>query len=237
MGKSKFLKFIMSVIMIGALFAFISPIDKANAASSTKAKVTVKKYQNKSDLKYPQVSGLKSTTAQKKINNVLTQHIKKSYKNYLTNIKDMKACKKDSQYSEYPYICEYTYQTSYNVKYNNNGKLSILVSDYMYTGGAHGSSVATTYNFDLKTGSQHKMSNILTSNTKYTKVTNYAIEYMINHPDIFFADDITLNDFKINKNSQFYFTTNGIYLIFQEYEVAPYSSGNPIIKVPSSVYN
>ena len=205
-------------------------------APSTKAKITKKTYKSKSFLPYPQVSGLKSTTAQKKINTVLSKHIQGSYKGYLELNKDMQECKKDSMYQEYPYICDYTYQTSYHVKYNSNEKLSILVFDYMYTGGAHGLGQVTAYNFNLNTGNEYTISQILTTYAKYTQVTKYAKNYMIKHPDIFFADDITLDDFRVNKNSQFYFTNNGIYLIFQEYEVAPYSSGNPIIKIPSSVY-
>jgi hypothetical protein len=106
----------------------------------------------------------------------------------------------------------------------------------MYSGGAHGLGFVTTYKFNLQTGKQYKLSEILTSESKFTKVTKYAKKYMINHPDIFFADDVTLNDFKVANTHPFYFTKNGFYLIFQEYEVAPYAAGNPIIKVPSSVY-
>ena len=205
-------------------------------APSTKAKVTKKTYNSKSFLPYPQISGLKSTTAQKKINTVLSKHIQGSYKGYLALNKGIQECKKDSMYQEYPYMCNYTYQTSYNVKYNSNEKLSILIFDYMYTGGAHGLGQVTAYNFNLNTGNEYTISHILTTYAKYTQVTKYAKNYMIKHADIFFADDITLDDFKVNKNSQFYFTSNGIYLIFQEYEVAPYAAGNPIIKIPSYVY-
>lgn len=236
MNKSNFLKIIMSVLLIGTLFVFGSSPDQANAASSTKAKVTTKTYKEKKFLKYPQASGLKSTSSQKKINTVLSKHIQGSYKEYLNLIKEMKECKKEPDYDKSSYICEYSYETSYEVEYNNNGKLSILLFDYMYTGGAHGLTIVTTYNFNLKTGKPYTMNNILTSNAKYTKVTKYAKNYMLKHPDIFFTDDFMLDDFKVNKNSQFYFTSNGIYLIFQQYEVAPYSSGHPTIKIPNFVY-
>ena len=223
-------------MVVFAMFAFITPSDETHAASSTKSKITLKTYKSKKFLKYPQVSELKSTTAQKNINKVLSNHIQGSYKGYLELKKSMEKIKKEGYCTENPTSCNYEYQTSYKVKYNNNGKLSILIYDYVYEGGAHGYGPVTSYNFDLKTGKQYTINNILTSNTKYKKVTNYAKKYMINHPDIFTPGYLSMNEFKIDKNNQFYFTSNGIYLIFQEYEVAPYSSGYPIIKVSSSIY-
>ncbi|WP_158555956.1 RsiV family protein [Peribacillus glennii] len=44
------------------------------------------------------------------------------------------------------------------------------------------------------------------------------------------------SDVPVNKNSQFHFTNGGIYLVFQEYEVSYYAAGNPVVKIPSSVY-
>ena len=157
-------------------------------------------------------------------------------RNYLKLKKDMEEYKKEANCKEYPQSCKYSYSTSYKVKYNSNGKLSIIMLDSMYSGGAHGLSVVTTYNFNLKTGKLYKLSDFLTTKTKFEKVTKYAKKYMVNHPDIFFPKDMISNDFKVTNSTQFYFTTNGFYLIFQEYEVGPYAVGHPIIKVPSKVY-
>jgi hypothetical protein len=236
MKTSKWIKVMLSFMMIFALFAFAFPVNDGHAASSPKAKVVTKTYKEKKFLKYPQVSGLKSKTAQKKINTVLSKHIQGSYKDYLQLKKDMEAYKKDPICKEFPSACAYDYSTSYKVKYNRNGQLSIMMHDWMYAGGAHGLGFVTTYNFNLKTGNLYKLSDILTTKSKFTKVTTYAKKYIKNHPDIFFTDDFILRDFKVTNKNQFYFTNNGFYLIFQEYEVAPYAVGNPTIKVPRSVY-
>ncbi len=237
MKTSKWLKVMIGFMLICSLFVFALPSVDVNAASSTKAKVITKTYKAEKMMKYPQVSGLKSKTAQKKINDTFSKHVKGSYKEYLQLKEQMEEYKKEANCKEFPTTCNYDYSTSYKVKYNSNGKLSIIMHDYMYSGGAHGLGLATTYNFNLTTGNQYKLSDILTTKTKFEKVTKYAKKYMVNHPDLFFADDFTLHDFKVTKTNPFYFTKNGFYLIFQEYEVAPYAAGNPIIKVPSTVYN
>ena len=63
MKTSKWLKMMMSFVLICSLFIFAIPSHDGNAASSTKAKVVTKTY-NKV-LKYPQVSGLKSNISSK----------------------------------------------------------------------------------------------------------------------------------------------------------------------------
>ncbi|MGE7604342.1 PdaC/SigV domain-containing protein [Peribacillus sp. NPDC097675] len=182
-------------------------------------KITKKKYKNISDLSYPQVSGLKNNKAQDKINQTFTNHAKKAYKSYL------KGQQKDKE--------DYEYKTIYKVKYNQDGKLSILLYDYIYEGGAHGMAVVTSYNFKVSSGKQVKIADILTSKQKYTKVQNYAYKYMSKHDEFYVKKQ---SDVPVNKNSQFYYTKDGIYLIFQEYDVAPYSAGNPSVKIPSSIY-
>lgn len=234
MRTSKWLKVMISCMLICSLFVFAIPSVDVNATSSTKATVISKTY--KKMMKYPQVSGLKSKAAQKKINTILSTHIQGSYKSYLQLKKNMEEYKKEANCKEFPYSCTYSYSTSYKVKYNTNGKLSIIMYDDMYSGGAHGLRYVASYNFNSKTGKLYKLSDILTTKTKFNKVTAYAKKYMVNHSDLFFTDDLTLDNFKVTKDNSFYFTKDGFYLIFQEYEVAPYAAGNPIIKVPNKIY-
>lgn len=236
MKTSKWLQVMMSIMLICSLFVFALPSVDVNAASPTKAIVVTKTYKAKKTLKYPQVSGLSSKKAQKKINQILDKHIQGSYNNYLQLKKNMEEYKKEANCKELPSSCSYKYGTTYKIKYNQNGKLSINMHDYMYSGGAHGLSYVATYNFNLSNGKLYKLSDILTTKAKFEKVTKYAKKYIRNHPKIFFADDTTLHDFKVTNSNQFYFTNKGFYLIFQEYEVAPYAVGNPIIKIPSTVY-
>ena len=149
----------------------------------------------------------------------------------------MEEYKKEANCKEYPQSCKYSYSTSYKVKYNSNGKFSIIILDSMYSGGAHGLSLVTTYNFNLKTGRQYKLSDILTTKTKFEKVTKYAKKYMVNHPDLFFPIDFILNDFKVTNSNPVLLYYKWLLPYFSRIRSSPYAAGHPIIKVPSKVYN
>jgi hypothetical protein len=158
------------------------------------------------------------------INNDFTNYIKKSYKAYKDNLE---AAKK--------YGYEPQYQSDFDVKYNKNNKLSILTSDYIFTGGAHGNTVVQSFNYDLLKKKRVKLDDILTNQQKFAKVTDYVYQYAKSRPNIFYPD-LKKEDVKINKNTAFFFTDDGIALVFQQYDIAPYVSGNQVIVIPSSVY-
>lgn len=233
MRYKNWIKVIVCILIFSSFY--ILPLDRTKAASQSEATIMTTTY--KEDfMKYPQISNLKSITAQTKINEVLARHIKLSYSGYQKLIKEMEEFKKKGKCKENPQACKYSYITSYEVKHNENGKLSILLFDSTYSGGAHGLTTVTTYNFNLKTGLRYKIKDILSTDRKLELATEYAKQYMKQHSDTFFADEDKLTDFTINQDTQFYFTNNGIELIFQQYEVAPYAAGHPTINVPSSIY-
>lgn len=235
MRKMKFFKISIAFAFIfGLLFGVTTSQSEANAAT-TKANVSQHLYKGLKFLKYPQVSGLTSKSAQKKINASLLGAAKKSYKAYLEVKKQEKEAKGDKNCKDFPSSCHYEYQSLYKVKYNTSGKLSILYTDYQYTGGAHGISAVTSYNYSLSSGKQYKISDILKTKSNFAKVQKYAYKYFSSQePYSYFVNKVS--DVPVNKNTQFYFTKGGIYLIFQEYEVGPYAAGNPTIKIPSSLY-
>ncbi|MPQ25481.1 DUF3298 and DUF4163 domain-containing protein [Bacillus paralicheniformis] len=127
------------------------------------------------------------------------------------------------------------YQTSFKVKFNEANKLSVLIDDDMYSGGAHGMGTVKAYNYDLKTNKQIKLNQILNTKTKVKNAKNYIYNYIIKHKEIFFSD-IEISNISLDKNTAFYFTKNGIAVVFQEYEVAPYAAGNPVVNIPQSIY-
>lgn len=228
-------KIVLSLLLLGAVvFSFESSTSQVEAASA-KAKVITKIYKGKKFLKYPQVSGGVSKSAQAKINKVLYSHIKRSYKGYTDLKKSMEEFQSDPICKQYPSSCSYEYNVSYKVQYNMSGKLSIRISDYQFSGGAHGNSAVTVYNFNLKSGKQYKLTDVVKTKAKLQKVYNYTYNYMAKRPNLFFVEELKDN-LKINSKTQFYFTSGGIILVFQEYEVGPYSSGTPTVKIPSQVY-
>jgi inhibitor of cysteine peptidase len=63
----------------------------------------------------------------------------------------------------------------YIVTYNQNGLLSFVLSDYQYSGGAHGSTVQTACTFDLATGRTLKLSDILDGKPGSTAFIDSAV--------------------------------------------------------------
>ncbi|MGP7815893.1 DUF3298 and DUF4163 domain-containing protein [Niallia sp. 01092] len=230
-------KYLIVISLILSLFFYTFPLQHSHASRSANAAITTKYYQNNKNLKYPIVSNIHNKTAQSKINAVLTAHIKKSAKAYHQLMQQMEEDKKKDFCKDSPSRCQYEYVTNFEVKNNKKDKLSILFFDYQFTGGAHGNTVVTSYNFSLKDGHLYSLDDFFTSAKTYKKVTSYAKNYMLKHPDIFYPDPKEFDSFQITNQTQFYFADDGLNLIFQQYEVGPYVSGHPVIKIPSSLYS
>ncbi|WP_147534565.1 DUF3298 and DUF4163 domain-containing protein [Bacillus marasmi] len=210
---------------------------KENKENAFTSKITLSKnhYNDKDFITYPQVSGVSSKSSQESINAALTGAAKKAYDAYLNLMKEQEEIQNEDYCKEMPDSCHFAYDLSYEVKYNADGKLSISFYDYTYTGGAHGNGVVSVYNFDIKTGKQYQISDMLKTPDAFSKVTEYAFNYLsTNRPYSSFVTNKA--DFTINENTQFSYGDDGIFLIFQEYEVASYADGHPAIFVPTSVY-
>lgn len=226
--------FILTLSVLHILIFTIQPIPAS--AIKTPNVVMTKQYKNIENLKYPTLISAPNNKAQNQVNKILLQHIKHSYKRYFKWMKEMEKMKTDPICKESPSVCKIEYITNYKVKFNSNNKLSILFNDYQFTGGAHGNTVISSYNFDLKSGNQLTLDDFLPSEREYEQVTNYALAYMKNHPEIFYSDSTEFADFKVTNETNFFLSDKGIVLIFQQYEVGPYVSGNPSILIPTSVF-
>jgi hypothetical protein len=233
MTNRQLFKISLTFVVIFTLFLFASPNHQTNAISSV-PKFTKHFYKGNKFLIYLQVSGINKNAASK-INSTLKKAAEKSYKSYLNLKKAEKDVPREELCKRTHNKCKYSYNSLYEVKYNSNGKLSIFYYDYTYTGGSQGKGYATMYNFDLSTGKQYKINDILKTSCNYKKVQKYAFKYLSTHKP--YSDSISqLSDVTVNKNTQFSFAKDGIYLVFQEYEIASYPDGTPFIKIPKSVY-
>ena len=191
-------------------------------------------------LDYPQVTNLKNKSAQDKINAALKKHIQTSYNGYLNNKEEEKEQRQEyfkinghEVPKEEEYMYTYVYQVSYEVKFNENNLLSIVMNDYMYTGGAHGTTIVTSYNFNILTGQQLFVGDIAKNQTNLNKIKDYAINELSKRN---YGSNEELKNIELNNNRPYYFTQNGIILMFQEYEVAAYAAGRPEVKIPIEVY-
>ena len=175
-------------------------------------------------VQYPRLTGMTDTEVQAAVNDVLKQKAQKALDTGARNADDMAQAIRDG-YTGAVGRCETFFD--YAVTYNQSGLLSVIMSDYQYSGGAHGSTVQTAFTFDLATGRLLKLGDLLDDKSNYTAVVNKAIRAEINSRVA--ADILTEFDFSpfkdIGEDPEFYLSTVGIVFYFQEYAYFPYSAG------------
>lgn len=228
-------KFTIRFVVLFCLFIFTNTSLIAHAVPSSYS-IQKRYYHHQKNLQYPYLNNALNKEAQNKINEVLKKHIIQSNKEFKELKKLEESIKNDPICKDSNPTCNYEYLTTYKVLYNENNQLSIIFYDYRFTGGAHGNTLVTTFNFDLKTGEQYTLDDFIKSEHMYQVVTNYTKEYARKHPEIFYSDVNDWKDFNVSNKTNFYLAKDGIYLIFQQYEVGPYVSGTPAVFIPTSLY-
>lgn len=121
----------------------------------------------------------------------------------------------------------------FKIAYNKNDILSIPITYYQYTGGAHGITTLYPYNFNMMTGKDLSLKELFKDDFDYKKIMNEVITKEISKDkEVYFNDG---KDFKgIKDNQDFYISDEGIVVYFQVYEIAPYSSGIREFLIPKA---
>lgn len=143
---------------------------------------------------------------------------KKLYENDLS--------KKEDDLLKYQYEAYVTYK----VPYDKNNIISIILTKYQFTGGAHGMTFLDAFNYNLLDGEKLKLQDLFKKDIDYEKIINDFINYEISkNQDKYFKGE---DGFKgIAKNQNFYLEEDGIVIYFSLYEIAPYYVGIPTFKL------
>lgn len=123
----------------------------------------------------------------------------------------------------------------YNITYNKNSIISLYADEYIFSGGAHGSTTRSSQNWNMQTSTQFSLADLFPNNPYYLIDILKNINTQIsNNTDPYFENycELVLETFKIN---QFYITNNKLAVYFQEYDIAPHSSGIPVFYI--DIYN
>ncbi|MCO7128035.1 DUF3298 and DUF4163 domain-containing protein [Sporolactobacillus shoreicorticis] len=207
---------------------FFASVSKADTCPQVKYKIQ----QLSEGISYPQItSGIEDQQIMDEMNRTFRKHAE----NVQKTDKEYKA-----QYAHDQLISAagpYYAHTRPTVRFNSNCLLSVSFLDESYTGGAHGMHYEKVYNYDTRSGRQYHLNDIIHTKKELKKVNAYLKKQMIKLKNEgrydFFLDSFKSVDLK---NGQFYFYDHGIVIVFQEYEVAPYSNGIIHLKVPYHVF-
>ncbi|MCO7175487.1 DUF3298 and DUF4163 domain-containing protein [Sporolactobacillus kofuensis] len=169
----------------------------------------------------------------------IMDQINRTFRHHAENI--LRTDKKYKKHYEHDQLISaagpYYAHTQPTIRYNDNCLISVASLDESYTGGAHGMHYEKVYNYDTRSGRQYTLKEIIRKKRELKKVNAYLKKQMIKLKNEgrydFFLDAFKSVDLD---QGQFYFYDDGIVIVFQEYEVAPYSNGIIHLRVPYHVF-
>ncbi|MCX7694596.1 MAG: DUF3298 and DUF4163 domain-containing protein [Caloramator sp.] len=232
-------KLFIPIILIISIFTLIAGCDYVTTAKSkTTVKINSKnvKYNNdlvEIDLNIPILSEVTDQNIENKINSTLEKDII-NFKDEIEKIakEDYDYCKKNK---DIPYH-KHSAVVNFDVKYNKNGILSIPISFYSYTGGAHGNTDLVAYNYNLVNGNEIKLKDIFKENFDYKSfLINEIIKKIKEDKDMMYFDDAVETIKKMDDNQRFYLANDGIVIYYGLYEIAPYAAGIQEFKIPYEI--
>jgi len=179
------------------------------------------------NIDYPQIVGLEINSVEAKVNLFLEDEFKQSIAWFDEVQSDT------SIFEDFPYEMQYTFETGFQVEYNSKKILSIVMTHYQFTGGAHGNYFALGYNIEMKNGSVLTLKDIIKEDSfdllayecEQAILEKYEANSLIEAG--LFEDEITILD-----DQDFYILPGMLVLQFDPYEIGPWSMGEVTTEIP-----
>lgn len=165
------------------------------------------------NIQYPQFSMADKAVAEK-LNAVIMADVNTAQKEAQDNLKYYEGSESPNKFETY---------FNYRIVYQKGNILSVVLNDYQYYGGAHGGDRQISHTFDLKTGAEYKLDDLMKSGSGYKDYVNKCVK-----ADIVKAGlaDAQLAVFESIADDQSYYLSNkGLVVYFQQYEYFPYAAG------------
>lgn len=126
----------------------------------------------------------------------------------------------------------YTVESSDTVLLNDGKVLSLAMSGYSYTGGAHPNYILAAASFDAQTGRRIELSDVVSDLDALAKI---AEQYYREEKAEAFEEGFDFDpDWPFVLPSASALTAEGIYMAYMPYEVAPYAVGSAEFVIPFS---
>jgi hypothetical protein len=190
-------------------------------------------------IKYPLINIPHNKYAENNINSMINNQIIEYY-NYVSRIMYNNAVEyyHDSQANDFPFHVNEAI-VEYNVTYNDNCFLSLYKDKYEFTGGAHGSTIRSSDTWETCQGTYIPMYCYFYRGTNYmnlliNEITKQAARNLNKNPGIYFEDYKNLIIQNFNPNSYF-LTPYGMTIYYQQYDIAPYSTGIVEFTIPYEI--
>lgn len=144
----------------------------------------------------------------------------------------------------------YSLESTVIVKRADDKILSYVRQNYSYTGGAHPSTMYTGNNYDPETGKILKLQDVVTDyDGLYQAVLDALVKVNESQDDSVFFDEYkdtvksmfygadsdgatSSEDYGLTDMLNWVLTDDGLYIIFNQYDIAPYAVGQFIAEIP-----
>ncbi len=184
---------------------------------------------------YPEVWLPGGRRAQERINGHIRQVVTRYYR-YVSGRLYWQAVQeyRNALENDYPFR-PYDAVLQYTVTYNENCYLSVYYDKYEYTGGAHGSTLRTSDTYSLENGQRMPLSSFFPRGAPVRKI---LLEHILCQADeIMQKEPIFFENYrelicKYFTPENYFLTPEGVAIYYQQYEIAPYSTGIPVFVVP-----
>lgn len=219
--------------------AIDSPLEYSTIALIKEIKVDtdiILKY----NIRYPQFKSTLFNNSISKINAYYYEEASKLEQYIMKNILPMAF--KDYELSLYNNFPVHTYESDmdFTITYNQDCLLSLYTDKYEYAGGAHGSTVRTSETWDVSLGSQLPLYALFPYSEQYREkiilLITQQIQNQMSYQQNYFGDYVQ----RIHRYSyiqNYYLSPGFLNIYFQQYDIAPYSTGIPTFSIPLSVLN
>lgn len=139
----------------------------------------------------------------------------------------------DAHYAQaqgYP-VMEYQVVTEFAITYNKDCYTSLYFDQYTYTGGAHGATIRTSDTWGLRGARRVPLSYFVRVPDVQRYVTDEVVrqiaQNMQSGQPVYF-DDYEKNVPDTLDLESYYLEKEGVAVYFQQYDIAPYSTGIPV---------
>lgn len=128
----------------------------------------------------------------------------------------------------------YEVVSEFRVTCNDGCLLSLYTDQYEFTGGAHGNTLRIAQTWNLGGGGRVSLREFFAPSFDYrTYLLEGIKEHIEKEPDLYFENYEELAAQNFN-DENFYCTPQGLAVYYQQYEIAPYSSGIRVFVFPFS---
>lgn len=185
------------------------------------------KYENtvilKYHIEYPEITNENNTAI--RMFNIYNERIAKDLQKRAESELYIEAIElyKYNKQNNYPIMIYEIYRT-YEVTLNTNKLISLYADEYIFTGGAHGNTIRTSQTWNMDNARMIRLYELYRNPYFILNILKQIITQINNEKDIYFEDACCLVIETFNPQN-FYLTPSSVVIYFQQYDIAPYSSG------------